>query len=93
MTRDEEKAGKQAVYDNITQHEKQQDHFCEPVSAYAASEDQGDDSLFGTKKQGEYTLDDYNSLPDDERYELIDGVLIKMNSPLTVHQDILDFLE
>ena len=44
------------------------------------------------KKQGEYTLEDYNALPDSERWELIDGVLIKMEAPRTVHQDIASII-
>ena len=44
------------------------------------------------KKQGEYTIDDYLALPDDVRYELIDGVLIKMDSPSRSHQSIAGFL-
>ncbi|MEE0955242.1 MAG: Uma2 family endonuclease [Eubacterium sp.] len=37
-------------------------------------------------EQGEHTLDDYLSLPDDQRVELIDGVFYKMNAPSTSHQ-------
>ena len=40
------------------------------------------------KRQGEYTLDDYYALPDDEPAELIDGVLYDMGAPLFVHQDL-----
>ena len=32
------------------------------------------------------TYDDYASLPDDERYELIDGELMSMPSPKEIHQ-------
>ncbi|MBE5996205.1 MAG: helix-turn-helix domain-containing protein [Lachnospiraceae bacterium] len=38
------------------------------------------------KRQGEYTLEDYYALPDDERMELIDGRLYKMEAPSVVHQ-------
>lgn len=41
-----------------------------------------------TKKQGEYTLEDYYALPDERRVELIDGVFYDMSSPKIVHQDI-----
>ncbi len=41
------------------------------------------------KKQGEYTLEDYLALPEGERWELIDGHLIKMDAPTTEHQIIL----
>lgn len=41
------------------------------------------------KKQGEYTIEDYYALPDDQRVELIDGVIYDMSAPSFVHQDIL----
>lgn len=40
------------------------------------------------KKPGEYTIDDYLALPDDQRVELIDGVFYDMSAPTTVHQII-----
>ncbi len=42
-----------------------------------------------TKKQGEYTLEDYYNLPEDKRFELIDGVIYDMTAPTTIHQSIL----
>ncbi len=37
-----------------------------------------------------FTIDDYDQLPDDgPRYELIDGVLIEMPAPTTLHQRLL----
>jgi len=42
--------------------------------------------LLPEKRQGEYTLDDYYALPDDQRFELIDGVLYDMAAPTTTHQ-------
>ena len=44
------------------------------------------------KRQGTYTLADYLALPDDKRYELIDGVLYDMASPTSVHQSIGGFI-
>ena len=44
---------------------------------------------YHTKKQGEYTLDDYYALPDDKRAELIDGVIYDMTAPLVIHQCII----
>lgn len=41
-----------------------------------------------SKKQGEYTIDDYYALPDDRRVELIDGVIYDMSSPSFVHQGV-----
>lgn len=45
--------------------------------------------VFQAKKQGEYTLEDYYSLPDERRVELIDGVIYDMSAPNFVHQHIL----
>ena len=40
------------------------------------------------KKQGDYTAEDYFALPDDQRCELIDGVIYDLASPTAVHQTI-----
>ena len=40
------------------------------------------------KKPGEYTIDDYYAWPEDQRVELIDGVIYDMGGPLFRHQDI-----
>lgn len=42
------------------------------------------------KRQGEYTTDDYFSLPDEYRVELIDGVIYDMASPTLEHQILGD---
>lgn len=39
-----------------------------------------------SKRQGEYTLEDYFSIPDDVRVELIDGVIYDMASSTDIHQ-------
>lgn len=39
-----------------------------------------------TKRQGEYTLDDYYQIPDEYRVELIDGVIYDMSAPTSAHQ-------
>ena len=44
------------------------------------------------KKQGEFTLEDYYALPDDQRAELIDGVIYDMTAPTTAHQQIILYL-
>lgn len=41
------------------------------------------------KRQGEYTLADYYSWPEDERIELIDGAIYDMEAPSFSHQDIM----
>ena len=40
------------------------------------------------KKQGQYTAEDYYQLPDDQRCELIDGVIYDLASPTAVHQTV-----
>lgn len=41
---------------------------------------------YRVKKQGEYTLDDYYAWPEDQRIELIDGVVYEMLAPTVTHQ-------
>lgn len=43
---------------------------------------------YNAKKQGEYTLDDYYAIPDEQRVELIDGVFYDMSAPTSIHQII-----
>lgn len=38
------------------------------------------------KRQGEFTIEDYRALPEDQRVELIDGVFYDMAAPSTFHQ-------
>ena len=42
-----------------------------------------------SKKQGEYTIEDYYAIPDERRVELIDGVIYDMAAPTYMHQIIL----
>ena len=42
-----------------------------------------------TKRQGEYTVEDYRALPEDVRAELIDGVLIFLEAPTFTHQELI----
>lgn len=41
------------------------------------------------KRQGEYNVSDYYAWPEDERIELIDGVIYDMSAPYLDHQDIV----
>ena len=41
------------------------------------------------KKQGEYTIEDYYNWPEDERIELIDGVIYHVSMPSIRHQRIV----
>lgn len=38
------------------------------------------------KRQGEYTVEDYLAWPEDQRIELIDGVIYDMAAPVDIHQ-------
>ena len=39
------------------------------------------------KKQGEYTAEDYYEIPEEERCELIDGVIYDYAAPTEIHQE------
>ena len=43
-------------------------------------------------RQGEYTVEDYYQLPEDQWVELIDGVFYDMTAPMTYHQLIGGFI-
>ena len=49
-------------------------------------------AVINGKRQGEFTVEDYRSLPDGPRYELIDGVLIMLGAPSKGHQKALSRL-
>lgn len=48
--------------------------------------------VYTTKRQGEYTLEDYDQIPDERRVELIDGVIYDMSAPASVHQLLIGLL-
>ncbi|MDO4617053.1 MAG: Uma2 family endonuclease [Lachnospiraceae bacterium] len=56
---------------NISEVRESAPHYCETLPK---------------KQQGEYTMDDFYALPEDQRWELIDGYLFEMNSPTSYHQ-------
>ena len=65
----------------------------ESVSAYRIYGDGTDHEgdiwkSFRGKKQGEYTLKEYETIPDEYRVELIDGVIYDLNTPTTIHQQL-----
>lgn len=43
-----------------------------------------------SKRQGEFTIEDYFAIPDEQRVELIDGVIYDMASPTSIHQSLGD---
>ena len=61
----------------------------EEITYAWAQPDDRDPSGGKDPRQGTYTVDDYMSLPDDRRVELIDGFLYDMASPSLLHQAIL----
>ncbi len=65
----------------------------DPGSAYCAAPDPGDEDdgrirVHFFPGQGKYTVKDYESLPEDQRVELIDGVFYDMAAPSYPHQII-----
>jgi len=47
---------------------------------------------YTAKQQGEFTLDDYYAVPEEQRVELIDGVIYDMGAPTTIHQLLIGIL-
>ena len=62
-------------------------YACHPLSTPGMIKECG--PVYGKKKQGEYTLEDYYALPDERRVELIDGVFYDMSAPSAPHQAII----
>ena len=75
-----------SVFPEETQYRKEsvstQDRVREPGMAYSAQAHPKP----RYPRQGSYTIDDYLALPDDQRAELIDGVIYDMSAPTTPHQ-------
>lgn len=46
-------------------------------------------TAYMSKKQGEFTIEDYYAIPEDVRVELIDGVIYYMATPTTNHQHLV----
>ncbi|MCD8023434.1 MAG: Uma2 family endonuclease [Lachnospiraceae bacterium] len=73
-------------------HEGQtQEYSFEETEAYLIEEALAE--YAAAKKQGEYTVDDYLALPQEQRAELIDGVIYDMAAPTYIHQAIGDRLQ
>lgn len=75
----------------------------ERAAVYQTGQDRGEETIsesslpdqvrsIACKPQGTLTIADYELIPDDERYELIDGVLIRLEAPTTEHQRLSMFL-
>ena len=45
-------------------------------------------TVYGSKKNGEFTVKDYYALPEDQWVELIDGYFYDMTAPKPIHQII-----
>ena len=64
------------------------DGMKDPVDEAYAS----DVGIMGTEAADhsrKYTIDDYYALPDDKRFELIDGIFYDMSAPTQIHQALL----
>lgn len=75
--------------ERVLGHEAPPNCVMEPPASYLNGNNAPDGSkdVAGTEKlQGEYTIEDYYALPDDQKFELIDGVLYVMKAPTTIHQ-------
>ena len=83
---EKEQIGQKEFYDLLTYSEiRELEKVFVEADKNKAAEALG---AYQVKKQGEYTLEDYYALPDDQRYELIDGVLYDMAAPAVTHQEI-----
>ncbi|MCD8105868.1 MAG: Uma2 family endonuclease [Lachnospiraceae bacterium] len=71
-------------------HTKEKNKLYEEQESYRAEEDQLHDpaAQYAYRRQGEYTVDDYYALPDEQRVELIDGVIYDMAAPGFGHQTV-----
>ncbi len=79
-------AGKAYSYENASKSNLSPSAVCEESAAYAATAEAVD--VTAVKRQGEFTIEDYRSLPDEKRFELIDGILYEMKAPGFIHQHI-----
>ncbi len=61
-------------------------HYRHPFPQSDGVREAGVEYGSAVRTQGQYTLEDYYKLPDDQRVELIDGVFYDMAAPATVHQ-------
>ncbi len=84
---EEKKNGEEENEENITSH-RYRFEDTEPLMVAEAAVKYG-----VLKRQGEYTLEDYLALPDDQRVELIDGVIYAMAAPNYIHQAFGDSLQ
>ncbi|MCD7883813.1 MAG: Uma2 family endonuclease [Lachnospiraceae bacterium] len=75
-----EKTDTKAASSTFTYEEK------EGSSCKDLLEEAGVQYAYRYHRQGEYTLEDYYALPDEQRVELIDGVLYDMAAPSSPHQ-------
>lgn len=64
------------------------DYVREPEAAYNVNRRPIIENTHSYDRQGSYTLEDYMSLPEEQRVELIDGVIYDMGAPSLPHQMI-----
>ncbi|MCC8044163.1 MAG: Uma2 family endonuclease [Clostridiales bacterium] len=80
-------------FTTLTEEENQEKKEDRKELLYVLQESASEDDMvmeaglkYASKRQGEFTLSDYYTLPDDQRVELIDGVIYDMAAPNTAHQ-------
>lgn len=62
---------------------------CEAPAGYGTAQKSDDvQKLLRQMPSGNYTIEDYEQIPDERRVELIDGVIYDMSAPTTLHQQI-----
>ena len=79
--------------ERVSDSEKEAGKYCvnEPLPEYAAAGHALPDPVIAVNwntydRQGTYTLEDYLELPEDQRVEMIDGVIYDVGSPTSPHQ-------
>ena len=63
-----------------------QDQEYSAVAETTSEQGAREEDVFRGKGPGNYTIEDYYALPDDQRYELIDGKFYVMEAPTVEHQ-------
>lgn len=78
----------QALYESYYRHGENMG-FRYPPEGAPAGEVRESAATYGEKQKRRYTVEDYRSLPDDRRVELIDGVIYDMDAPSPIHQELV----
>jgi len=82
---------KVSYFDAMQEAAGKKQRVCEPEQAYKSPAQVLPNLRIAVNwhtydRQGSYTLDDYLALPEDQRVELIEGVIYDMGAPTAYHQ-------